>query len=162
MKIIIVENEPLPLAGLINFVRSCGYSDITGFSNVSAAKEGLCGIEEPFVVLLDHDLGEGVDDGYVLCEWLRVAHPLGHILPIVYLTGRLPPDKYISNQLARPFAGPTVYVAKTDAERQVGELLEVFHRQFDEVRRAIDDQAARRALATLASVNFAEDEEEGK
>lgn len=158
MKVVIVENEELPLKGLMNLVRSCGHRDVQGFSGVTEAKRGLQGVDDPFIVLLDHDLGEGTDDGYVLCEWLRSVHPLGHVLPIVYLTGRLPPDQYIANQLARPFSGPTVYVAKTNAEQQIQELLERFVREFVEVRRAIDEQAARRALATLANVNF-EDEE---
>lgn len=154
MKVVIVENEELPLKGLMNFVRSCGHDDVVGFASVEEAKIGLVGIDDPFIVLLDHDLGAGKEDGYVLCDWLRSGHPLGHVLPIVYLTGRLPPDQYVANQLERPFSGPTVYIAKTNAESQLQEMLPRFERQFQEVRKAVDEQAARRALATLASVSL--------
>ncbi len=150
MKIVVVENEELPRESFLRLLRALRYDDVLAFDSVESAIDGLGAVEEPFIVLLDHDFGQGRAEGYALCAWLREEHPLGPLLPIVYLTGRLAPESYIANERTRPFDGPTVYVPKTRADEQIPDLLARFCDQFDRVQRTLDVQAARRALSVLS------------
>jgi CheY-like chemotaxis protein len=159
MKIVIVENEATPREGFRMHVRSLGFEDVLVFDNVETAMKGLAGIEEPMIVLLDHDFGDGRSTGYTLCTWLRQTHPLGMILPIVYLTGRLAPDHYLQHERELPFEAPSVYVAKAHADEHLGALLERFTQQFERIREHLDDQSARRALAILAQGDLPDWEE---
>lgn len=68
------------------------------------------------VLFVDHDLGAG-QEGYEFVEWVRRNHPRGHLLPIVYLTGRESERGYIARQAKSPYHSPSLYLSKREFAR---------------------------------------------
>lgn len=157
MKVVIVENEEIPAQAVEFAVRMEGGFEPVVYPSVPSAQKALEGSEDPFIVLLDHDLGHAEQQGYVLCAWLREVHPLGLLLPIIYLTGRETPEGFYSRQQVQPFVHPTMYLNKIDMDRVLPNLLQRCREQFDEIRRWSDRQAAARALLLLSSSAFPDD-----
>lgn len=93
------------------------------------------------VLFVDHDLGGG-QEGYEFVEWVRRGHQRGHLLPIVYLTGRESERGYIKRQANRPYHSPSLYLSKLDFARAsfdvnqfIDELVGKFEQGVEEIER---------------------------
>ena len=107
MKVIVIDDDAQFTRDLAELLRSENHACLT-FQSTEEARRGLAGLEEPMTVLLDHDFGQR-EPGYALCKWLRENHPFGLLLPILYLTGREAPDRFLHQQRCDPFAHPRVH-----------------------------------------------------
>lgn len=101
---------------------------------------------ENIVLFVDHDLGAG-NEGYQFVEWVRQTHPRGHLLPIVYLTGRESERGFITRQASKPYHTPSLYLGKRDFARTsfdvnafIEQLVTEYERGVSEVeRQRLDD-----------------------
>jgi CheY-like chemotaxis protein len=154
MKVIVIDDDKTWVREIADTLRSEGYEPLI-FHSVEEARRGLADLEEPVPVLLDHDFGPG-EQGYELCRWLRENHPFGLLLPIIYLTGRETPDRFLYQQSENPFTHPTVYVSKGQLAADDGFLsraLKKYQDQFERVRLLFEQQSARQALLDLAQMD---------
>jgi CheY-like chemotaxis protein len=90
-----------------------------------------------FVVVLDHDFpreepactvvgrkGEmTVTVGYDIAEWLRFRHPLGRLLPIIYLSGRETAQGFIARMRQNVQYHPDDFITKAEIGIDVDLLL---------------------------------------
>ncbi len=151
MKVIVVDDEASVADGLKDLIESEGY-DVEVYHTLKDVREGLSGIEEPMVVILDHDfsdVGERDQVGYDLCQWLRENHPFGLLLPIIYLTGRETAERYLQQQRNAPFVHPNAYVSKDQLASEqdlLSNLLKRYEKEFAQIRELFEKQSAQQAL----------------
>jgi CheY-like chemotaxis protein len=97
-----------------------------------------------FVVVLDHDFpredpplrieGRGgsrtLTVGYDVAQWLRQHHPLGRLLPIVYLSGRETAQGFIAQMRRNGQYHPDAFITKAEIGIDVDLLLDTIE-HFD-------------------------------
>ncbi len=151
MRIIIVDDEVGFAESLKDLVESEGY-EADAYYTLKDMREQLEGNEEPLVVILDHDfseIGEQNQVGYDLCQWLRETHPFGLLLPIIYLTGRETPERYLQQQRLSPFVHPNAYISKEQLASEMDllpSLLEQYEKGFTQIQEIFEKQSAQQAL----------------
>jgi CheY-like chemotaxis protein len=153
MKVVVVDDDQPWARELADTLRSEGYEPQV-YHSVAEARCGLRDIEDPVLVLLEHDLGD--EQGYDLCRWLRETHPCGLWLPVIYLTRRETPEGFLAQQLQHPFAHPSAYVSKDQLGAEEGFLsrtLKRYQEQFERARLLFEQQSARQALLGLAEMD---------
>lgn len=106
----------------------------------SATSRGGAGAElddDWFIVVLDHDFPDedppvrvafrdGERDvvvGYDIAEWLRTRHPLGRMLPILYLSGRESAQGFIARMRQNGQYHPDDFITKAEIGIDVEILL---------------------------------------
>lgn len=154
MKVIVVDDDRNFARDLSESLRSEGHDSLV-FHSVGEARAGLAAVEEPFLVLLDHDFGSA-EPGYELCRWLRENHPFGLLLPIVYLTGRESAVHFLEHQADSPFVHPSAFVAKNQLAQDdafLPRLLKRYEEQFEQGRILSEKQSVRQALHEFATMN---------
>jgi len=147
MKVIIIDDEASLADSLKDLVLVEGY-EAEVYHTLKSAREGLEKIEEPMIVILDHDFrdaGERDQVGYDLCKWLRENHPYGLLLPIIYLSGHETVDGFLQQALKEPFAHPTVFISKEQLAMDQ-ELLPNLLKKFEHARELFEKQGAQQAL----------------
>jgi len=148
MKVIIVDDEAQVRENLALAAKAAGYDYATYGSVESAWEELRDDSRLDLVVILDHDfLGQA--PGYELSRRLRHHHPMGLLLPIIYLTGRESPDGYLEQFATGPMASPTIYLHKADLLKHEGILNRILQQYDEELARMhvlADEQGAQRAL----------------
>ncbi len=151
MKVVVIDDEE-SLTERLRRSLTRKEHEVEVFYSLKDAREGLEGTEEPMVVLLDHDFGgagEQDQKGYDLCGWLRETHPFGLLLPIIYLTGRELPDRFLQQQRRDPFVHPTAYLSKDQLASEqdlLPNLLKRYEGQFERIRELFEKQSAQQAL----------------
>lgn len=90
-----------------------------------------------FLVVLDHDFPVGNSPlkvevrgepvtlrvGYDIAQWLRLRHPLGRLLPIVYLSGRENPHGFVAQMRRNSQYHPNAFVSKAEISIDIDLLL---------------------------------------
>src|SRR4051794_3944993 len=109
MKVIIVDDEASFADEVAAVAREQGHEAET-FGTVEAAWGELQTEERlDLMILLDHDF-HGESKGYELCRRIRTQHPVGLVLPIVYLTGRETHEDYQRHWASEPTSSPSLYL----------------------------------------------------
>lgn len=106
------------------------------------------------VVFVDHDLGAG-REGYEFVEWIRRRHPLGHLLPIVYLTGRESERGFLERQAKSPYHTPSLYLSKRDFAKttfDINEFIADLVRQFSESAEEVEQQRLDETIRFFESI----------
>ena len=117
MDVIIVDDDGEFARDLKALLRTEGYA-ASVYQDFDSAYAALKDIESPYVLLLDHDLGDGQGrQGYLLCSELRRTHPFGLLLPVVYITGEKFLRLFSSGNDRRCFEHPNAFVSKGDLAR---------------------------------------------
>jgi CheY-like chemotaxis protein len=151
LKVYVVDDEPLFADEIAATAREFG-EDVAVHHEVESAWRELEGEERMDVlVFLDHDF-HGEAKGYQLCSQIRRHHPLGLLLPIIYLTGRETGEGYTRHWADEPVLSPSLYLDKGALTRQptlLQHIIERFGVQFEQMLDLADEQAARRALITF-------------
>lgn len=164
MRIVVVDDETPFAQDLAEALKQLGHAP-EEYATLAEARRNLAEVEEPLVVLLDHDFGKGGEEdeeGYGLCKWLRENHPFGLLLPIIYLTGREPPDRFLAYERDDPFTHPSAHINKMDFNRDPELLYRLVQRcqeQFDRVCALGEKQSARQALMNWAKLGPEPDDE---
>ncbi len=79
----IVEDESTIRENYSDILKRQGY-DVTGFANRPAAQAAF-DVRLPDLAIIDIGLGQEIDGGFVLCQWLRAR---SSTLPIIFLSAR--------------------------------------------------------------------------
>lgn len=151
MKVIIIDDE-VSLTDKLSKSLTRREFEVIVFNSLREAYDGLEIIEEPMVVILDHDfgsVGEQDQKGYDLCEWLREKHPFGLLLPIIYLTGRENTERFLTQQRKKPFVHPTAYISKEQLAIELDLLPNIINNyqdQFSRIRDLFENQSVKQAL----------------
>lgn len=119
---------------------------IFAFTTLKDAKE-LVMFNEPFLLILDHDLGrEGF--GHSLAREIRTVNPFGLTIPICYYSAQLDAEKYQSIGQQDGQLGPTYWVDKS--EFSLKDVVDAMDRIFATVRGLWLTQAERLLLNLAA------------
>jgi len=119
---------------------------IFAFTTLRDAKE-LIMFDEPFLLILDHDLGrEGF--GHSLAREIRTMNPFGLTTPICYYSAQLDAEKYQSIGQQDGQLGPTYWVDKS--EFSIKDVVDAMDRIFATVRQLWLTQAERLLLNLAA------------
>lgn len=100
------------------------------------------------ILFVDHDLGAG-QEGYVFVEWVRRNHPRGHLLPIVYLTGRESERGYIARQAKSPYHSPSLYLSKREFARTSFDVNDFIDRLRTEFGKSVAEVESQRLDYTI-------------
>jgi CheY-like chemotaxis protein len=133
MLVVIVDDEVEFAADLAMLVESLGF-ECEQHHSIRAAREHLVPERREFIAILDHDFRAGAGEettGYDLARELRAAHPLGRVLPIVYLSGRETTDNFIARKREMMSFAPDVFIGKFELATKP-ELLPDVLRYFDD------------------------------
>ena len=151
MKVYIVDDDQRFADEIADNARDFGHDVAVHLSPETAWQELQDDQRMDVLVLLDHDF-HGVAKGYELCSKIRRSHPLGLLVPIVYLTGRETREGYLDHYAGEPILSPSLYLDKGALTRRtelLPQLLRRFGEQFAQLLELADDQAARRALISF-------------
>jgi hypothetical protein len=75
------------------------------------------GLAREFIAILDHDCRAGAGEeatGYDLAKELRAVHPLGRVLPVVYLSGCETTDNSIARKQGIMSFAPHEFIWKSE------------------------------------------------
>ncbi|OQY29867.1 MAG: hypothetical protein B6244_02605 [Candidatus Cloacimonetes bacterium 4572_55] len=147
MRVIIVDDEVDFGESLQDMIESEGY-EVDFYCSIHSAQEALSSLEEPIVVISDHDFG-GIEVGYDFCKWLREKHPFGLLLPIIYLTGRGSDKDYLNQQQESPFNHPNAFISKDQLSSDddlLPDILSRYSKGFEQIQELFENQSARQAL----------------
>lgn len=124
---------------------------LQSFTHPAEALPVLLEMHEPFVMVLDHNFEDDDYPGWRLCNELRQQHPFGLILPIIYLSGFMRGEEFLSLLHNQLLYAPTAFVRKKDASA-IAPMIRNVLRTFDAIQEAAEKQAATQALAHLAEL----------
>lgn len=150
MKIVIVDDIQENIDAIASMCAAEGYAH-ESYTSVESATSALRGRQDLFLVILDHNFPGGAD-GYSLAQVIRIEHPFGQILPIVYLTGYESETSFLAQQAQQPHLHPTAFVKRTHMHT-LPSVVRAVLASFAAQRTLAEQQGAERALLGLAETD---------
>lgn len=118
------------------------------FESVDLACEWVRSCPDPFLSILDHDLGDPVGrTGLFISECIRREHSLGLLLPIMYYSGRFKPAEFIDERISHGDMSPTFFLEKGRSGTR-GHIEKALN-DFDQKWALALTQSSQQALMTL-------------
>ena len=118
------------------------------FESVDLACEWVRSCSDPFLSILDHDLGDPVGrTGLFISECIRREHSLGLLLPIMYYSGGYQSAEFIDERISHGDMSPTFFLEKGRSGTQ-GHIEKVLE-DFDQKWALALTQSSQQALMTL-------------
>lgn len=119
------------------------------FAEPQEALAQLLEVDEPFVLVLDHNFDDDDWPGYRVANELRERHSYGLLLPILYMSGFMTGYQFLDLLKSKLAYAPTAFLSKSDA----AELLPTVRRitdAFDRLEEVARTQAMAQAYSALA------------
>jgi hypothetical protein len=147
-----VRNSLSNVIALINLERANeSQLRFVAFSNVDDSCEWVRSCSDPFLSILDHDLGDSAGrTGLFISECIRREHSLGLLLPIMYYSGRYNSAAFIDERISHGDMSPTLFLEKTlDAKQRTKDVIKNVLDDFDQKWALALTQSSQQALMTL-------------
>ena len=120
------------------------------FSNVDDSCEWVRGCSDPFLSILDHDLGDPAGrTGLFISECIRREHSFGLLLPIMYYSGWYKSAEFIDERISHGDMSPTLFLEKGDAKQRTEDVVKNVLEDFDQKWSLALTQSSQQALMTL-------------
>jgi len=121
------------------------------FADPQEALAGLLELDEPFVLVLDHNFENDEWPGYRLANELREKHTYGLLLPILYLSGYMTGFEFVELLQSKLAYAPTAFLSKADGGRLLPTVRRITE-SFDRLEEVAREQAMAQAYAALLEV----------
>jgi CheY-like chemotaxis protein len=150
---VVVRNSLSNVVEVINLERARANESqlkFVAFSNVDDSCEWVRSCSDPFLSILDHDLGDPARrTGLFISECIRREHSLGLLLPIMYYSGRYESAEFIDERISHGDMSPTLFFEKGDAKQRIKDVIRKVLEDFDQKWALALTQSSQQALMTL-------------
>jgi hypothetical protein len=155
--ILVVDDELLTRNSLSNVIEVINLERanesqlrFVAFSNVDDSCEWVRGCSDPFLSILDHDLGDPAGrTGLFISECIRREHNFGLLLPIMYYSGGYKSGEFIDERISHGDMSPTLFLEKKDAKQRTKDVIKNVLDDFDQKWALALTQSSQQALLTL-------------